>query len=299
MEAWIPEEKGSQVIQRVNAMSAVETYARRENMTTDTKSVPRSGGVGVEIVAKGSAYGEDESTNDDVTLKAAKFGKAIRIAEEDIEDSPADVIQVKQLDWATSYANALDNACLGVTGGIGAGVPFQSVYNAVRSADAGLGYDADANYIASATAVAVSYDNLSQALGLHEASGYFDPASLLVIAHPSFRAKIREVKDDSNNPVFVQGLAGQPDMLFGAPVKWSNGAKTSATVTNAPTGNPLLVVCNANYLILGVRSGPESIVIDGRDGASALTDETILKMRSRRGFAPGHPLAFSVLEDVA
>jgi hypothetical protein len=47
-----------------------------------------------------------------------------------------------------------------------------------------------------------------------------------------------------------------------------------------------------------VRSGPESVVIDGRDGASALTDETLLKLRARRGFQLVFPQAAAVLEDI-
>jgi hypothetical protein len=82
-------------------------------------------------------------------------------------------------------------------------------------------------------------------------------------------------------------------------VHWSLGAKTSAAPTSAPTGNPLLIIGNPMYLLLGVRSGPETIFIDGRNGLAALTDESILKMRARRGFAPGVEQAFSILEQRA
>ena len=63
----------------------------------------------------------------------------------------------------------------------------------------------------------------------------------------------------------------------------------------SPGGLPLLFVVNADYLRLGVRSGPESVFIDGRAGLGALTDESILKLRSRRGFAVGHESAAAVL----
>ena len=48
--------------------------------------------------------------------------------------------------------------------------------------------------------------------------------------------------------------------------------------------------------MVGKRSGVESVVIDGRDGLSALTDETILKVRARRAFALGNVKAWAVLE---
>lgn len=297
MEAWIPEENDSTVIQRVNAGSGVERFARRVPMTTDVRNHPRSAGVGVETVAKGGTYGEDTSSNDAVVLTARKFGKAIRIAEEDLEDTLVDVVEQKQTDWATSYAKFLDNAALAVTAAEnGTTVPFTSVYKALTTTNAATGYTANDNLTQSGTG-GTTYDTLSAALGLVEGGDYFDEGAVVIIAHPAYRAKFRGIKDDQGNPVFIQGLAGTPDTLFGHEVQWSAGARTSATATDSPTGNPLLVIANRNYMLLGVRSGPESIFIDGRDGASALTDEAILKMRARRAFAVGHEGAFAIHED--
>lgn len=293
-EAWIPEEDSSEVIMRVNQVSAVEALASPEPMKSNTKSIPRSAGVGVGVVDKGSAYGEDTSTNDDIVLTAKKLGKAIRIAEEDIDDSLADILATKMKDWATSYAKLIDNATLAVTAAVATGVPFESVYYTLSQTNAGLGYTANDNITLTGSG-GVKYDNLSSTLGDLEGGDYFDPSSVVVIAHPSFRAKFRGVKDDQGLPIFVQGLAGTPDTLFTHPVRWSLGAKTSPTATDAPGGNPILVVVNRDYLRLGRRSGPESVFIDGRDGVSALTDESILKMRARRGFALGHPKAASIL----
>lgn len=296
-EAWVPEEDSSDVITRVNQMSAVEALASREPMSSTTKSIPRSAGVGVALVSKGGAYSEDVSTNDDVILTAQKAGKAIRIAEEDIDDSLANILATKMKDWATSYAKWLDNASLAVSAAPGAGVPFTSVYYQLTQADSGLGYGANDNVTVAATG-GITYDDLSDVVGDVEGGDFFDPSRMVVIAHPSFRGTLRKIKDSQGTPVFVQGQggdSGSPSMLFDMPVHWSLGAKVSATATDSPTGKPLLVVANADLLRLGVRSGPESIFIDGRDGLSALTDESILKMRARRGFALGHPKAAAVL----
>jgi HK97 family phage major capsid protein len=298
MEAWIPEEFDSQVITRVNQMSAAEALFRKVPMGTATKSVPRSAGMGVAVVPKGGAYSEDQSANDQVVLSAYKFGSADRIAEEDIDDSLADVVATKQKDWATSYAKALDNACLAVTAAQnGTTVPFTSVYKTLRTTDAATGYTADANYVPTAgTGAAATYAQLSKVVGALETGDYFDEANIAVIAHPSFKAGFRGILDSQNRPIFLQGTASTPDTLFGYQVKWSLGAKTSATNTSAPTGNPLLFVVNTQLMLLGVRSGPESVFIDGRSGLAALTDESILKMRARRAFAVGHPNAAAVLE---
>lgn len=296
-EAWIPEEDSSEVITRVNQMSAVEALASPEPMSSNTKSIPRSAGVGVAVVDKGGAYSEDVSTNDDITLTAKKLGKAIRIAEEDIDDSLANILATKQKDWATSYAKLVDNATLAVSAAPGAGVPFTSVYYQLTQTDSALGYTANDN-VTTAASGGVTYDDLSTVLEDVEGGDYFDLSRMVVIAHPSFRGVLRRTKDSDNQPIFVrgqQGDAGSPDTLFELPIHWSLGARVSATATDAPTGKPLLVAVNADYLRLGRRSGPESIFIDGRDGLSALTDESILKMRARRGFALGHPKAAAVL----
>jgi HK97 family phage major capsid protein len=310
---WIPEEMDSDVIQRVNRVSAVEAFASRVPMGSDTKQVPRSAGVDVEVIPKGGVYGEDTSSNTDVTLIARKFGKAIRIAEEDINDSLASIVSSKQRDWSTSYAKMLDNAALAVTANTnGTTVPFTSVYNALTNADAEVGYSANANHVATTTAVPVSYDNLSAVLAKVETGDYFDLPSMRVISHPAYREAMRGVKDTQGQPIFIQGHAGPegrtPDTLFGIPIAWSLGARTSATATSAPAGaggakgvagNNLLFVVNEDYLRLGIRSGPETVFIDGRGGLGALTDESILKLRSRRGFALGNAFAAAVLEDIA
>jgi HK97 family phage major capsid protein len=304
-EAWIPEEFGSNVIQKVKQLSAVEAYGQPVPMSTQTKSTPRSAGVGVGMVSKGGTYSEDVSSNDDVVLRVQKFGKAIRIAEEDIDDSLADVVNSKTVDWGTAYAKTLDNACLAVTAAKGtSGCAFDSLYYLLTQTDSATSYTSNDNITQTATGGAATYTNLSVAAGIYESGDYFDEAESLVIAHPAYKKLLRGVLDDQHRPIFQEGSTGVPgggqgrsaDTIFGYRAHWSLGAKTSAAPTSTPTGNPLLIFCNPMYLLLGIRSGPETVFIDGRSGLAALTDESILKMRSRRAFAPGVEQAFSILE---
>lgn len=302
-ESWIPEEWDSQVIQRVQQVSVIESEAREYPMTTDTRHIPRSAGVDVNGVAKGNAYGEDESVNDEVLLTAKKAGRAIRIADEDLQDSNVAILEQKRVDWATSWAKYLDNACLAVTAAeSGVTVPYTSVYKAIRTTNASTGYTADDNYVASATGGAVSYNNLSALLGKVEVGDYWEEGMILVIAHPSLREKLRNIKDDQNEPIFVKGQGGDsgtPDTLFGHRIRWSLGARTSATAVHNPTGNALMIVVNRDFLAIGKRSGPESRVAGPDTGAAFLTDEALLKMRARRAFALTHEKAAAVLEVLA
>ena len=302
-EDWIPEEWDSQVVQRVQQVSVIESEAREYPMATDTRHIPRSAGVDVNGVAKGSAYDEDTSTNDEVLLTAKKAGRAIRIADEDLQDSNVAIIEQKRVDWATSWAKYLDNACLAVTAAeSGVTVPYTSVYKAIRTTNANTGYTADTNYVATATGGVVTYNNLSSLLGKVEVGDYWEEGLTLVIAHPSLREKLRNIKDDQNEPIFVRGQGGDsgtPDTLFGHRIRWSLGARTSATAVHNPTGNPLMIVVNREFLAIGKRSGPESRVAGPDTGAAFLTDEALLKMRARRAFALTHEKAAAVLEVLA
>lgn len=304
-DAWIPEEFDSSVIQKVKQMSAVEAYGQKVAMQTATRSTPRSGGMSSNIIAKGGTYAEDQGVNDQVILSVQKFGQAVRIAEEDIDDSLADIINTKMSDWATAYAKGFDNACLAVTAAKGTtGCAFDSLYYLLSQSDSNTGYTANANITLSGTA-ATTYDLLNTAHGVVESGDYWDEGNALVIAHPNFKKKLRGIKDANSRPIFQEGSTGfpgggqgaTPDRVFGYPVHWSLGAKTAPAPTATPGGNPLYIVCNSNFLLVGVRSGPESVFIDGRNGLAALTDESILKMRARRAFAPGHENAFSVFVD--
>jgi len=299
-EDWIPEEYDGKVIQKVQQTSVIESEANEYPMSTDTRHIPRSAGVDVNGVAKGAAYGEDEGVNDEVLLKAKKAGRAIRIADEDLQDSHIGIIEQKRVEWASSWAKYLDNAALGVTAAeSGVTVPYTSVYRAVRTTDAEVGYQADTNYIATAAGAGVSYDNLSALLGLAETGDFWDESKALVIAHPSLKEALRGVKDDNGTPIFVRGQQGDsrtPDTLFGYRIRYSHGAKTSSVATHTPDGNPLVIIVNRDFLALGKRSGPESKVAGPDSGAAFLTDEALLKMRARRAFVLTHPAAAAVLE---
>lgn len=295
---WIPEENSSDVITRIIDTSAVEAFGNHVPMGTDVKLVARMGVVGVAFIPKGTAYPESTGNNDSVILTARKLGEAVRIAEEDVNDSPLAIIEKKKLAWAGDYARYFDNATLGVSAAEnGTTIPFTSVYKAVTTVDAAVGYTANANHTSSPTG-AVTYASLAGALDKVEASVYFDESRMVVIAHPSFKGIMRGIVNSQGDPMFIdsRGDQSKPATFFGYEVRWSQGAKVTAAPTATPptangakgtAGNPLLIIVNRDLLLVGDRSNPESVVIDGRDGLSALTDETLIKLRSRKGFVLG------------
>lgn len=283
LDAWIPEQYGSDVLEVVRRTSAVEAAARREPMNSDTKRIPRSGGIDVHVVEKGAVYNEEVGSADDVLLTARKFGSAVRIADEDLADSPANVIAIKQREWATSYAVKFDNAALGTTGAEnGTTVPFTSAYAAATAAG---------NRIQ--TAGDVTYAQLSNALGVWEESAAYTPEGTIVIANPAFVGALREVTDGNGRPIFQEGAAAGDNRLFGYRFVTSTGARTSATASSSPAGNPLLIVAGADALVVGDRE-PIQFMVSKEQGF--LSDETVLKARTRKGFAVTRAEAVSVLE---
>lgn len=313
-EDWIPVELGDQAIQALAENSAVEQYARRENMISDTKQVPRDGGFTVANVAKGGSYGESTSTNDYVELIARKVGGAERIAEEDLNDPTVDVLATKRAAAARALAIDYDNSSLAVTAaGNGTTVNFNSVYYTLSQNGSG----SQAAYVANANITQVTatnmititgYDALNTMLNLYEEGDFFDDPNTVVIAHNRFKKYLRGMKDSNGDPVLVatgRTVLGRPTYeVFGYPLSFTFGARTSAVDSQSPTGNPLLIVANKNMLLRGVRALAPQIPADGvgfglqraNVGIGFLSDESLMKAAIRRAFALGTPFGASLIE---
>lgn len=309
IDDWIPIEYDDQVVRRVLRESVIEGRAQRYIMGSKTKSIPRSAGV---TVAAGTTYTDDASTNDEITLTARRFIARVKIDEDDLADASTrmDVIGTKALDWAISYADVFDNACLAVTGAEnGTTVPFTSMYRRLRSTNTDTSYTADANYLTwdddltsiAAPAVGTSlYEKLSALFALVERGKYWSQADELVIAHPGWRDALRRTTDNQGRPIFTEGARAPGnttvDTLFDAPIAWSRGSKTHPTNTGSPTGNDVLFYCNRRYLARGDRSGPETLTDAAR--AQDDTDDYGIKFRVRRAFQLTHEAAAAVLERI-
>jgi Phage capsid family len=314
---WLIEQRESNVVKAFAHTSAWEKATRPVNMTANTVRIPRIEDMDVDVIPKGSAYGEDASTADTVALSAAKFGKALRIAEEDVDDDKlADFLDLKKQTAASSFAKKFDNAAIGTSAADNnTTVPFTSLYRALTTVDAAAGYTANANHVsatvAQLAAVGGLYGKFSELLGVAEGSSFYDESSMSFIAHPSMKGLLRLAVDSQNRPIFYSDINGQSviDRLFGLPVFWSNGSVVTATAMTVPTvaaagvkgtaGNKLVSLVHRDYAVTGNRTPFESVLIPGRDGLAGLTDEDILKVRTRKAAGVTTPRAHAVLELVA
>lgn len=259
-------------------------------MTTDDLRVPRMTDVAVRALAMSETYPEDDANLDTVLLTAIKFGGRQVVPYEQLDDSNIGIITELQKSWARTYSKVIDNAVFGTTAAANGTltVPFNSVYRTVSQ-------EAAANKVASAGPI--TFANLSAVLGKAENGGYFSEPDTIVVAHNSLKEDLRNIVDLNGRPLFIDAIPNtQPATLFGYQIQFSDGAKTSATNTDKPTGNPLLVVGNRQHLILGDREGVASLL---STEAGFSTDEIHLKSRARRGFAVGRVSAFGVLEKTA
>lgn len=303
IDSWIPIEWDSEVIQRVQRESAIEALGYRVPMSSATKRILRSAGL---TVTAGTTYTDDTSTNDYITLTARRLIAKFTVDEDDLSDADTVVntIRIKGMDWAISYADSFDNACIGATGAEnGSTVPFTSAYKALRTSNTATDYTADDNYLtwdddnisfpASGGGVSL-YEKLSAAFKKVETGQFWSQADQFVIAAPGWRDALRLCTDGQGRPIFQPAQGSTPDTLFGAPISWSRGAKTSPVMAGAPGGNDLLLFGNRSYLKKGERSQPESLVDQAR--AQDNTDDTAVKFRVRRAFALAHEKAFSIVE---
>lgn len=319
LENLIPIETSNEVIQRVAKVSAIEALAPPETMTTDTKQVARFGGFTVATVAKGADYGFSTNTQDLVDLIARKIGGAAKVAEEDLAETITGEGTMRRIEQeaGSALAKVFDNACIGVTTAMnGTTSPFVSIYQAVTTAQTTPwgNYTANANRTqiprltsAAPTGQTVWQDAVIAWLAKYEESDFYDESETFLLASPQIKSIFRGVRDADGNPIFIPGAqqSGAGASLFGyTDFRFTTGARTNATMTDAPTGNPLIVIGNRQALKRGLaRTSPGMVPGNpgvqwqrAAQGIGFLSDEAIMKAMMRRAFVVTVPQAVSVLE---
>jgi HK97 family phage major capsid protein len=319
LENLIPVEVSDEVIQKVAQVSAIEAVAPGETMTSDTKQVPRFGGFQVATVAKGAEYGFTTNVQDLVDLVARKIGGAAKVAEEDLVDTVTgeDTMRRFEGEAGDSLAKTFDHACIGTTTAMnGTTSPFVSIYQAVTTTQTtpwGT-YTANANrtqQTVSTTGVATTglvwQDQIDAWLADYEQSLFFDPGNTFVLANPTFISLFRRIRDSQGNPVFLPGGntgASNPTPFGYSDFRYTVGARTHATMTDSPTGNPLMVIGNRSALKRGLARTSAGMVPGNpgvqwqraAQGIGFLSDEAIMKAMMRRAFVVTVPQAVSVFE---
>lgn len=314
LEILIPTEFSQTVLTAVQQTSAIEVVARPETMTSDTKEVSRFGGFTVGTVAKGAEYGFSQNTPDKIELIARKVGGAAKVAEEDLVDTITGEGTMARIEAEAGSALAVhfDHACLGSTGvPDGVTVKYESVYRALSQSQTTPwgAYTGNANIVkveSSDFAGTTAYNTIVDWLALYEESVWYDEGNTVVLASPVFKSRFRKIVDLNGNPMFVDARSGSDASWFGYTGRWTRGARTHATDTQTPGGNPFMVIGNRDFLINGrartsagmVPGNPGTAWQRANNGIGFLSDEAIMKAMMRRGFKVALPQAFAILEIV-
>lgn len=301
VSAWTPVTKDTNIALQSVQDSAVMRAAGFARVLQGPVEVPRllNG-----VVNGGCDLTDGESAGDTVTMYPYIFnGKEVLCDDQIVSASTGDAAVFNAFDanWLNSFHVAFDNAALGVSGARSGTVtdfrPYTSIYKAVRTADSGAGYTADANYATGP----LTYDSASAMLGKLEASKYGNPASTVLFAHPALKAGFRGIKDDNDRPIFMEGATVVDDTLFGYRVFWTLGAIVSTNFKMTSTTNPLLIAVNSQYLAWGqgrpevnAPAAPSSRIIPSSVNTTSLA--TTLVYAAKEGFVLTVPQGASVLE---
>ncbi len=289
---WLPIEYDPSLVTEQVQHSAVLDVAVAKTMGSATMEMPRLLGANI---GGGSVLLEDTTDGSKVTMYTYQYNNKVTLDEADTEDAYVDAINGYNAQFLNKLNVKHDNACLGVTGARSATAtdyrPFTSLIKVLRTNDSDAGYTADANVLSGA----LTYDNLSNVLGLVEDSDFGDPTQLVVIAHRGLRNNLRKVKDDEGRPIFQSADAQvHSDSVFGIRIVWSAGAVEAPSFNASVSGAAkLLFVANRNTLINGKRIEPQARFIPAGINTTAL--EHTLQHRARRGFVVTVPQAAAAL----
>jgi hypothetical protein len=297
--SWVPLPIDGEYVGTSGNPSAIMATASVQTMTSNALAVPRL--VGADV-GGGSALTEDTNDGDTVTMYDYLFNGKHTFDEAQVEDSVADEIKAANAAWQKKFFIAYDNAAIGVTGARSATAsdkrPYTSIYKAVRTNDAGVGYTADANYTAATSA---NYTVLSNTLGKLENTEFWSEDETVALIHPGLRDAVRNIMGTDGRPIFVESTNGTAGggarvsySLFGHRAYFTHGAITSTSFARAVTGNKLVVFVNAGSMRRGDRVPPQARFIPAAINPTAL--EHTVQHRARQGFVLTVPQAASVVE---
>lgn len=312
---WTPQPWSGKTAKKLVEQSAVLSIARGPGGRFDTmKSGVETAPLWAEFTVR--AYGKLEQIDlqspeaDEITLRARKVEGMAQIAEEDLVEGrnyDYDIVENLRERGISDTAVYMDNASLGTSGAATTGEtniirPYRSVYTAVRT-------DASANYsTVAAGGTAADYRTaIKNAIEIAETS-VWTTGNLVIVAHPSWKSKLRDLPVDGSNGDRVWDPA--TNTIYGHQVIWSRGARLASvggdTATGSPTGNLLFVVGPRELFVMGRApflvgdsSTPQVYLTDPTTGLGMRDDSLYFKMRCRLAFDCPIPEAFAVVERLA
>lgn len=299
LDNWISPAVNQNVLVPVQE-SAFEKATWKVEMSTESEYVPIAAANSFKGYAAGQTIALNDTTEARVQLTLVDLCSADTIPAAKMNDSLGveKTLVTKQSRMLFDLAVQLDNAGYATTAAANGGtVPFNSVYRQVKAAT-------PANVVV--TAGALTFAHVSNAVATAENSDFAN--DIVIVAHVSLKGKIRSITDGDGRFVFADGglVNNVGDTLFGYPVIWSRGLKTSAAISGAPTGNALLVVAPRQMIISGegnLPGVPDALpgfaVQDSANGVGFLSNSWTVKACVRRALVVADTASVGIVEITA
>lgn len=258
--------------QAAESSAALQTF-RQVNMGTKTATLPVIDALPTAgFVTEDSDSTGVKPTSQQVwvskTLTAEEIAVIVPIHENVFDDTSLNVWEEVRPRIAEALGAVLDGAVL-----FGTNKPSSwpsSLEDGARSAG---------NLYSAATTGDLAED-INQTWALVEADGFDVNVNY---AKRSLRASLRGLRDDNNNPIYLDSLRGdgRADMIYGADLHWvRNGAWVNAVAS--PAGGATLIAGDRNMAILGIRQDVQyKILTEATVGSLNLAERDMIAIRAK------------------
>lgn len=263
----------NEVFQQAAQSSAALSTFRTVNMGTKTATLPVIDALPTAgFVTEDSDSTGVKPTSQQVwvskTLTAEEIAVIVPIHENVFDDSSINVWNEVRPRIAEALGAVLDGAVF-----FGTNKPSSwptSLEDGARAAG---------NVYSAATAGDLAED-INQTWALVEADGFDVNVNY---AKRSLRASLRGLRDDNNNPIYLNSLKGDgaADMIYGQDLFWvRNGAWVNAVAS--PAGGATLIAGDRNMAILGIRQDVQyKILTEATVGSLNLAERDMIAIRAK------------------
>jgi HK97 family phage major capsid protein len=232
----VPKPLAIEMLRNIEIYSVCQPFLRKWPMTSKTLDINMVGDdieAGV-VSAEGGLKPTGKGTFDQLTLTTKEIAVIVLLTDEWAENANIAVDAFLRQECEKAIARKLDRIYLGYED--------EGTFTEDISGDIPA-----AHTVAFGTGDDLLVD-ISNALGCIEEDGFQD--NIGFAAHPTLKARLRNLRDDNGLPVFQPANAKEPATLFGYPIRFSRNMLTQ----DSPAGREL-IVGDWNYGFEGIRGG--------------------------------------------
>ena len=265
----VPTPLATSMFENIANASAIIPYLTKLPMTSATLRMNAldDDAVWSWVDGEGGAKTVSNESHRQITLTAYEIAIIVKITEILLEDANIAYDALIRKEIETQLLAALEQSYMGYF----AGTPFAQTISGSCPVANTIAFPTGADFIV----------DCSQALNRLEANGFQN--NIAFATHPTVKARFRDLRDTTGQPIFQPGNAKEPATLFGYPIRFSRNFQQ--------TGSPAayeLIVADWSYLFEGVRNSMKLKKFDtGTVGSDNLLVDNKIAVRAsiRRGFA--------------